>query len=167
MAHSPSPSFIVFGAPRANGFVSTIQRDARLHIVASTKTIRVGGKDAFEETQNDSSVIGYVIVTRIRRMGRLITLFHGNHGAAIAKLVDIHLDNNSLRNLYQNEIPELIDAYLPEQFQLLFEVEIDIRGERVAEEIFLRGTWPEPLVPKSSEGDDADVAHDASADTGE
>ncbi len=153
---APEGSFIVLGAPRANGFVSTLQRDAKLDIVVSDKEIILkrplsSKKDSpspkqppFRESQTADTVVGYVVVTRLQKRGRWVTMFHGNHGQAISRLVEILLDEDETRKLYRAQIPELHGGFLPEYFQLLFRVEMDNRGESVPDVVSLVAKSPEP-----------------------
>jgi hypothetical protein len=136
MKASNSKSFIVLGAARANGFLSSLQLDANLAINADDDSILVREpvypeKPSYRESQTAHNVTGYVIVTRLLRMGRCITLFHGNHGQAISRLVAIFLDEVLLRELYKEQLQDFLVSPLSQEFQLLFEVEMDHRGERV------------------------------------
>lgn len=151
---STSGSFIVLGAPRANGFIHSIQLDSELEISVAEDSVDVANAESPEEPSYAEStlrniVTGYVVVTRLRRMSRYITMFHGNHGQAIARLVEIFVDDGELRTLYREHLPELLAGSLPDQFQLLFRVTMDRRGERAPEKVELLAKRPRPWPPSA------------------
>jgi hypothetical protein len=143
---APESSFIVLGAARANGFVSSLQHDANLDIVVSEQEIIVkdSAQPPLKESQTANTVLGYVVVTRLQKKGCWVTMFHGNHGQAISRLVEILLDEDETRKLYAADIPELQRGFLPERFQVLFRVEVDNRGESVPDGVRLVAKRPEP-----------------------
>lgn len=129
---APSQSFIVFGSARSNGFVRTLQDVEKFDITVKDTNIVVATptgpeKPTYEENQDNDAVYGYVVVTRLRRGSTWITLFHGNHSQAMYRLAQVLTDEEQLKEVYEN-IPSFAKA-VPDRFQLLFEVEIDRRGE--------------------------------------
>lgn len=134
----PHTHFIIAGASRTNGVIASLQTShaqdlsVELEQIANRNVIpdTLGEEPTYSERKlPNGRIIAPCLVTRFRlATNQVVTIFSGNHGRAIQRVAELLSDDTQLRTFLSKQLADSLRCPFPEEWQLLFDVEIGELG---------------------------------------